>query len=675
MSEKEKKEQNYVAKLLVNKEFKSQHKKSKSSEKKFKGKPDMRNNKSKGTNGMRNNMPLTKEHQMMLGEGEVKPSPNNPRGFSKKQLAVLNFFRDRESKNRFGPNNNDGHFSSWGGETNSFRNKVNTITRTVLHSTCSSHRIARLLVKSTIMRDALEDIVGLSEEIPFREIMVHSHTLQISSIAKQLDIRVRICPFAKRNPNEMNMIGWHQFPTSMPRGFHEGSDEVMLTLYKIKELVFDAIVLYPLKVYNFESREFEYKKNSFMRLIPHEKNKNYKIYDESGFYRSIVDSILRYFKEFERIQLDPSADVGDKDLLVFAMYFDFMSYVAQQLGFYHDEETSLDKCTKNLIEVIIKCSEKFDASHWVVNSGMCAIVTESYPEPRYIKDKDSDCQSQKSVRWSEYINKDLNAVLVKELLVDNMGTNDTNPHASHLRRGANAIQGLKSNFKRKRKWIPRTPLGLQKLNEVDSPSGEDTWGSESASPAYNPTSPPNSVETTESSGKSQSQGQGTTLEFKPVREPEPAVDFYSDERTDMSMFAMDSVQIAQSNWIVDSRAGKSGTSSTINLKDTMRCKIPITPAFGAVMNATSESLINDPTFKELDINAIHIEGMHHNLMSVHQVCTGGNTGEEHVGIFTSEGGQFFPLSKCREALKIMSKCNNTFYGLVVYVYAPAGSKK
>ena len=35
----------------------------------------------------------------------------------------------------------------------------------------------------------------------------------------------------------------------------------------------------------------------------------------------------------------------------------------------------------------------------------------------------------------------------------------------------------------------------------------------------------------------------------------------------------------------------SGTSSTINLKDTMRCRIPITPAFGEVMNATSEGLI------------------------------------------------------------------------------------
>ena len=66
-----------------------------SNEKNFKGKPNLRNNNLKGTNGMQNNMPLTKKHQMMLGEGEVKPTPSNPRGFSKKQLAVLSFFRDK----------------------------------------------------------------------------------------------------------------------------------------------------------------------------------------------------------------------------------------------------------------------------------------------------------------------------------------------------------------------------------------------------------------------------------------------------------------------------------------------------------------------------------------------------------------------------------------------------
>ena len=142
--------------------------------------------------------------------------------------------------------------------------------------------------------------------------------------------------------------------------------------------------------------------------------------------------------------------------------------------------------------------------------------------------------------------------------------------------------------------------------------------------------------------------------------------------------AMNSAQLAHTNWMVDSGAGMSSTSSTTNLKDTIRCRIPITPAFGAVINATSEGLISDPTYKELGIKAIHIEGMHHNLLSVHQVCTGGESGEEQVGIFTLEGCQFVPLSKSREALKIMSTCKNIFYGSVkggVYVYAPAGSKK
>ena len=122
----------------------------------------------------------------------------------------------------------------------------------------------------------------------------------------------------------------------------------------------------------------------------------------------------------------------------------------------------------------------------------------------------------------------------------------------------------------------------------------------------------------------------------------------------------------------------SGTSSTNNLKNTMCCKIPITPVFGSVMNATSEGTINDQTLGQLGIKAIHIECMHHNLLSVYQVCAGGEQGEEQVGIFTSERCKFFPLSKCKEAFKIMSKCSNTFYGLVnggVNMYAPAGTKK
>ena len=80
----------------------------------------------------------------------------------------------------------------------------------------------------------------------------------------------------------------------------------------------------------------------------------------------------------------------------------------------------------------------------------------------------------------------------------------------------------------------------------------------------------------------------------------------SDERSYMSMFialvAMNCAQVATTNWMVDSGAG----NSTINLRNTMRYKIPITPAFRAVMNATTEGMMSDPTFKKLGIKAIHI---------------------------------------------------------------------
>ena len=60
-------------------------------------------------------MELTKEHQMELGKGESKPTPGDPKGYSKRQLTVLNFFRDRDSRNKIRNINDDGNFSSWGG--------------------------------------------------------------------------------------------------------------------------------------------------------------------------------------------------------------------------------------------------------------------------------------------------------------------------------------------------------------------------------------------------------------------------------------------------------------------------------------------------------------------------------------------------------------------------------
>ena len=366
-----------------------------------------------------------------------------------------------------------------------------------------------------------------------------------------------------------------------------------------------------------------------------------------------------------------------------------MSYAAQELRSLYRKGKSIIEGRIIIKEVINECSRKF--IHMAIS--MCAIVNESYPEPMCTEDGKSDYQAQKTVIWTSQMG-DIEDT--KDKLVDKMESHELHPNDPFLRRGSNVLQGLVSNKKRMMNRTPRTPIWLKMILEGIPGDEDNTKGSDSNSPAFNPTtpsamvsveslatSPPSTVQTTESSGTAQTQGPRMILEFTPVREQEPALDFESEERTDMSMFiapvVMNSAQVAHSNWMVDSGAGMSGTSSTINLKDTMRCKIPITPAFGEVMNATSEGLINDPTFKQLGIKAIHIEGMHHNLLSVHQVCTGGVSGEEKVGIFTSEGCQFFPLPKCKEALKIIvSKCNNTFYGLLkggVYVYAPAGSQK
>ena len=172
-----------------------------------------------------------------------------------------------------------------------------------------------------------------------------------------------------------------------------------------------------------------------------------------------------------------------------------------------------------------------------------------------------------------------------------------------------------------------------------------------------------------------------------LTDPGPAVESelspqYVTHSDNMSILiasvAMLSAQSHSINWMVDSGAGMSGNSVTNNLRYTMSCRIPITPAFGSVLNATAEGVIIDPTLTKLGIRAIHIDGIHHNLLSVHQVCAGGTSGQEQVGIFTSEGCQFSPLSACREALNIMSKCPSAFYGLVkggVYVYAPHGHSK
>ena len=57
---------------------------------------------------------------------------------------------------------------------------------------------------------------------------------------------------------------------------------------------------------------------------------------------------------------------------------------------------------------------------------------------------------------------------------------------------------------------------------------------------------------------------------------------------------------------------------------TNECVRPKCPFIHKIMNEWA--LIHNCF--ELSIKAIHTEGMHHNLLSVHQVCTGGESGDE-----------------------------------------------
>ena len=64
---------------------------------KFKGKKDTRNNNSSGTNGMHNGVPLTREHQMQLGEPKGKITEKNPKGYSKFQNKILNYLNNSQN--------------------------------------------------------------------------------------------------------------------------------------------------------------------------------------------------------------------------------------------------------------------------------------------------------------------------------------------------------------------------------------------------------------------------------------------------------------------------------------------------------------------------------------------------------------------------------------------------
>ena len=339
-------------------------------------------------------------------------------------------------------------------------------------------------------------------------------------------------------------------------------------------------------------------------------------------------------------------DENDFELWKFTTYYDFMSHIAQQLENFRSRGQSLKSARAVLCEVVNMCQKFQKDGSMVMKEVMLAIIAESYPSTHFLKDYRSDYHVRTDLSWEDFMKGDHvpNIEQLRQILVNNIEPNEVETDPHFLRRGSNMIQRMISNKKRRQNMEPTAfpklvhnegtineQLDAEHQSESSDAEDQSQSGDEesmSKSPAFNPTSPatmstmesyatsqPSTVKSTESSS-ARTQGPRTILEFTPVREPEPAVEQEHTGKSDMSMFTvpitMNSAQVQSSNWMIDSGAGMSGTSSTNNLKNTMRCKIPITPAFGSVMDATSEGTINDQTLGPLGIRAIHIEGMHHN---------------------------------------------------------------
>ena len=153
---------------------------------------------------------------------------------------------------------------------------------------------------------------------------------------------------------------------------------------------------------------------------------------------------------------------------------------------------------------------------------------------------------------------------LRQILVNKIESNELDADPNFLRRGDNMTQRIISNKKRRQNLepiaFPRITRGREGTINEHLDAENQSESSDEESPAFNPTSPPSTGETTESYATSQpstvkstdssderTQGPRTILEFTPIREPEPAVVNDHTGKSDMSMstvpITMNSAQV------------------------------------------------------------------------------------------------------------------------------------
>jgi hypothetical protein len=98
-----------------------------------------------------------------------------------------------------------------------------------------------------------------------------------------------------------------------------------------------------------------------------------------------------------------------------------------------------------------------------------------------------------------------------------------------------------------------------------------------------------------------------------------------------STISLNVVTTAATRFVMDSGAGKCGTSDLSLLSNVKPCKdVTVSGAFGPSTTPTHAG-----TFGPLNLDAVHIKGMgSQTLVSLSQFCAGGTTGQKFIGVFT-----------------------------------------
>ena len=109
---------------------------------------------------------------------------------------------------------------------------------------------------------------------------------------------------------------------------------------------------------------------------------------------------------------------------------------------------------------------------------------------------------------------------------------------------------------------------------------------------------------------------------------------------------------SRTTFVMDSGAGKCGTSNLVLLKNITACQgITVNGAFGTSVNPAHTG-----TFGPLNLPAVHIDGMgSQTLVSLSQFCAGGTTGTKYIGVYTPKEYRMYEMQSALLVFSTLAK--------------------